>query len=129
MKMASLEIFRTAAIITLLVLLVVILWKRLRRWMLLRDVPVPQHAEVRDVTMEYHPARLRMEVRVPQAQTLHLQLLDEVHAPLAQWPDMKVEPGRHVLTCSMEGRADGTYHVEVRTTTQRTVRRFRLQQA
>lgn len=129
MKMNPLEVFRTAAIITLLVLLVVILWKRLRRWMLLRDVPVPQHAEVREVMVEYHPTRLRLEVRVPQPQTLHLQLLDEVHAPLSHWPDAEVGPGLHVLTCSMEGRVDGTYHVEVRTATQRTVRRFRLQQA
>lgn len=118
---------RTALLISLSILLVLVLYRRFRRRVLARDLPVPQHAELLRLQVAYHPARLVAEVRLPQAQRISTVLSDSAHAPIHQWPEADEAPGVRELERLLPELPEGTYHFELRTATQRTVRRFRLQ--
>lgn len=119
---------RTALIVSLSVLVLVILWKRLRQYILTKDMPAPLHAELIGLELAYHPARLRVDLKVPGPQLIHTRLLDQVHAPFHTWDDVQLQPGEHTLERALPPLADGIYFLEMATTTQRTVRQFRLQQ-
>ncbi|MFZ1695077.1 MAG: hypothetical protein WAT74_17920 [Flavobacteriales bacterium] len=118
---------RTALLITLSILLVVVLLQRFRRKVMATDLPAPQHAELRSLEVAYHPERLFAEVFLPMDQVLHTALSDEQHAPLHQWPDESATSGTKRIERTLPPLAAGTYHFEIATSTQRTVRRFRLQ--
>ncbi len=118
---------RTALLITLSILLVVVLLKRFRRRVLASDLPVPRHAELVELQVAYHPARLLVEVSLPEQQELSTALADAQHQRLHAWPPQRSEPGHHRFELPLPDLADGVYHFELATATQRTVRRFRLQ--
>ncbi|MBX2971660.1 MAG: hypothetical protein KF797_01020 [Flavobacteriales bacterium] len=120
---------RTALIVTLSALLLLILWRRLRQYILTKDMPAPLHAELLGLELAYHPARLRVVVKVPGEQVIHTRLLDQAHAPFHTWDEERLQRGEHILERALPPLADGTYFLEMATTTQRTVRQFRLQQA
>lgn len=124
----ELQSIRTALIITLSVLLVLVLWRRFKRSVVARDLPKPLHAELVAVQVEYHPARLRVVIGVPHPQAIHTALLDASHARLHHWAEMALQPGDSTVELVLPPIADGDYYLEMSTATQRTVRRFRLQQ-
>lgn len=120
---------RTALIISLSALVLVILWKRLRQHILNKDMPAPLHAELLSLELAYHPARLRVDLKVPDHQVIRTRLLDTAHTPLHTWEEAHLQRGKHTLERPLPSLADGIYFLEMATATQRTVRQFRLQQA
>lgn len=122
-------LLRNALIGTLSILLLVVLLRRFRQYVLRRDVPAPLHAELLELEVLYHPARLRVVLHMPQAGTLQLQLLDAQHCSLHAWGPVDLVRGQHDLVRELPDLPDGLFHLDVRTATQRTVRGFRLQQA
>ncbi len=125
---AELDNIRLALIISLSILLVLVLWRRFKGRVVASDMPVPLYAELVAVEVEYHPARLRVVIAVPHAQTIHTSLLDTSHARRHDWADMALQRGDSTVNLVLPSLADGDYYLEMRTSTQRTVRRFRLQQ-
>ncbi len=120
---------RTVLLISLSLLLVLVLFRRFKRNVMARDLPALAHAELLRIEVAYHPARLRVQVNMPNAQVLQTAISGADHAPLHAWPDEKRGPGTLELERVLPALADGTYHFELSTSTQRTVRQFRLQQA
>ncbi|MBL7951008.1 MAG: hypothetical protein JNM62_04755 [Flavobacteriales bacterium] len=120
---------RTALLITLSVLVVVILWRRFRQRVLAEDMPAPPHAELLGIQLAYHPARLLVELKLPSDQVIRTRLLDSSHEPFHTWSEEPVSTGTRTLERTLPTLADGTYFLEMATATQRTVRQFRLQQA
>jgi len=126
--MQDLENIRTALIITLSILVLVLAFRRLKRHVLAKDMPAPLHAEVVTLTVAYHPSRLFVELAVPEPQVIHFALLDTQHNRLHVWNDQPVLNGRLSLELALPYNPDGSYYLEMSTSTQRTVRQFRLQQ-
>jgi len=120
---------RTALLITLSILLVVVAFRRFRYSVLRKDVPAINHAELLLLEVEYHPNRLRVLMGMPDDELLHMALLDQQYAPLHTWSDATLARGQHDLALMLPALEDGLFYFEVRSTTQRTVRGFRLQQA
>jgi hypothetical protein len=56
-------------------------------------------------------------------------LLDANHQAMKDWDPIALAQGRHELQLPLAALSDGEFYFEVRTTTQRTIRGFRLQQA
>lgn len=119
---------RTALIITLSILLVVLSFRRFKQVVLRKDVPAINHAELIVLEVEYHPTRLRVVLDMPQEEEVHMALLDKTHAPFHQYADERLAKGRYELQQTLPTLSDGEYYFEVRSATQRTVRGFRLQQ-
>ncbi len=118
---------RTALLITLSILLVVILYRRFRQRVMLRDLPVVSHAELVALNVAYHPARLRVLVKVPTKQELRMHVLSLEHERVHTWPSSTQGPGEVQVELVLPELPDGTYNLEMSTSTQRTVRQFRLQ--
>lgn len=118
---------RTALLITLSILLVVVLWRRFRSHVLANDVPALLHAELVRLEVAYHPPRLHVVLNVPNEQSLTTGLLDHEHRPIHAWQSKKLAPGMHTMELALPFLADGAYFLEMTTATQRTVRQFRLQ--
>lgn len=125
----DLLILRNALLITLSITLVLVLYRRFRLAVLARQMPAPMHAELVDLLVEYHPARLRVTVKVPTQQQLSMRLLDADHKGVHEWPAERQGPGEVVLLRDMPVLPDGIFYLELSTATQRTERMFRLQQA
>lgn len=119
---------RTALIISLSAMVLLILWRRLRQYILSKDMPAPLHAELLGLQLAYHPARLRVELKVPGDQRIRTRLLDQAHAPVHGWEDVFLPCGEHVVERTLPTLTDGVYFLEMATETQRTLRQFRLQQ-
>ncbi|MBL0126865.1 MAG: hypothetical protein IPP83_05275 [Flavobacteriales bacterium] len=117
---------RTALLITLPIMLVVVLWRRFKHNVIARDLPAPQHLELLQLEVEYHPARLRVALKVPSKQTLHAFLLSAAHEQIHTWPVHVLEAGADPIHLDLPALTDGLYHVQLDTGTQRTVRQFRL---
>ncbi len=126
--MTFLDELRITLLISLSILLVAVLFRRFRRKVMAQDLPAPQHVELIGLQVAYHPVRLRVEVSIPARQELHPRLVDRDHAPLHAWPSLTLGDGEHVFELSLPGLADGEHYFELATSTQRTVRVFRLQQ-
>lgn len=124
----DLHSLRTALLITLSILLVVVLLRRFRRRVLAKDLPVNSHAELLKLEVAYHPARLRVQLHVPQDQIVHTALLDVADHHVHTWVEVPLSAGLHTIERILPELIDGLHHFEMRTTTQRTVRQFRLQQ-
>jgi hypothetical protein len=127
--MQDLENLRTALIITLSVLVLVLAFRRFKQYVLAKDMPAPLHAELLALGVLYHPARLRVDLSVPTRQTIHYALLDNAHAHVHSWEDQPAQDGRYTLELGLPELAEGRYYLEMRTATQRTLRQFRLQPA
>lgn len=119
---------RTALLITLSILLVVMAFRRFRRWVLIKDLPAINHAELLALDVQYHPARLRFLIQMPQGELLQMALLDNGHQPFHTYQDEHLANGTHELYRELPELSDGFYFFEIRSATQRTVRGFRLQQ-
>lgn len=125
----DLDTLRTVLLITLSILVVGMLFVRFRQRTLAKDLPVLQHAELLELQVAYHPARIRVVVNMPSGQTLHSALLDTRHQLLHQWPEKVLQAGKHELEHVLEDHPDGDYCFELSTSTQRTLRNFRLTRA
>ncbi|MBL7962412.1 MAG: hypothetical protein JNM31_01085 [Flavobacteriales bacterium] len=121
---------RNMLLVSLSLIFLYMLYSRYRQQVRLRDVPVARHAELITLEVAYHPARLRVHVRVrAPEETVRLRLLGEGHAAVREWPQVPVGSGDHWLELPLDQHKDGTYRLEMSTSTQRTERSFRLQQA
>lgn len=120
---------RTALLITLSILLVVILWRRFRQRVVANDMPAPLHAELLDLELAYHPARLHVHLSMPVDQDISTALLDVDHKTIHRWPSERLSAGQHRKERVLPELADGPYYLELSTDTQRTIRQFRLAQA
>jgi len=126
--MDLIENFRLTLLISLLLLLVAVLWRRFKRKVIAEDLPAPQHAELTDLQVAYHPARLRVEVTMPSRQELLPGLVDREHRSLHDWSKLTLSEGTHVIELALPELSDGEHFFQLATSTQRTVRVFRLQQ-
>ena len=124
----DLQLIRTALLITLSILLVVVLLRRFRRGVIAKDLPVNAHAELLSLDVAYHPARLQAVVRVPIDQILHTGLVDEQDHHSFAWTEVPVKSGTQTLERPLPPLEDGVHRFEMRTTTQRTVRQFTMRQ-
>ncbi|MFT3885588.1 MAG: hypothetical protein QM724_09200 [Flavobacteriales bacterium] len=120
---------RIALLISLSILLVAVLYKRFKQYVMVRDLPAPLHAELVRVEVMYHPTRLRVELIAPKDQEVMPAVLSETHAPVHGWPSRLVAQGQQVLELELPGRTDGVYFFELATESQRTERKFILRQA
>lgn len=123
------ENLRIALTITLSILLLLVLFRRFRDRVMRHDLPVAGHAELIGLQVAYHPARLLVRVRMPQARSLSWTLLDHSHQELHRWPDQLLHAGEQAVELTLDARADGIYHLQMASDSQRTIRRFRLAQA
>lgn len=126
--MDLIENLRLALLISLILLLVAILWRRFKRKVIAEDLPAPQHAELTDLQVAYHPPRLRVEVTMPSRQELQPSLVDRDHDALHHWSKLTLANGSHVFELDLPGLPDGEHYFQLASSTQRTVRVFRLQQ-
>ncbi|MCB0793155.1 MAG: hypothetical protein KDB88_00330 [Flavobacteriales bacterium] len=124
----DLQALRTALVITLTILLVIILFRRFRDRVMKKDRPAASHVELLALTVAYHPARLCIDISLPRAQQVHGRLLDLEHHELHRWEPVEMAPGGHVLELALVDVRDGAYYFEMSTSSQRTLRRFRLEQ-
>ncbi|MBL8011351.1 MAG: hypothetical protein JNJ64_12175 [Flavobacteriales bacterium] len=122
------ENLRIALTITLSILLLLVLLRRFRDRVVRHDLPVAGHAELIGLQVAYHPARLLVRVRMPQARSMSWTLLDQAHHELHRWPDLPLQAGDHAVELALDARADGIYHLQMASESQRTIRRFRLAQ-
>ena len=120
---------RVALLISLSILFVAMMWRRFKRRVMENERPVVSHAELLALQVEYHPERLRVEVLLPAAEELRSAMLDMDHRVLQHWPAEKKNVGTHVLELPIGYATDGEYYYELATTSQRTVRKFRLKRA
>jgi len=119
---------RLTLLITLSILFLVLLYRRLKERVVARELPAPQHAQLIALEVMYHPARLRVELTVPSDQEIFPAMLSPVHDPLHTWPTEQFAKGRHVMVLPLNGRGDGEYFFELGTSSQRTVRKFNVRQ-
>jgi hypothetical protein len=124
--MAWMDQLRVALLLSLSVLFVAMVWRRFTRQVMTAERPVPLHAELLALHVEYHPERLRIEVVLPMAEELRPAMLDLAHRSLQHWEGFRKEAGTHVLELPLGPAADGEYYFELATSSQRTVRKFRL---
>jgi len=126
---ASLENLRIVLTITLSILLLVVLFRRFRNKVVSEELPIAGHAELRGLQVAYHPQRLLVQVRLHAPRRIAFCLLDEAHRPLRDWDARDLPAGDGALELALDGEAEGTYHLQRSTGTQRIIRRFRLSQA
>ncbi len=122
--MPSLENIRSILLITLSILLVAVLYRRFRLHVVAQHMPVRRHAELTGLLVAYHPARLRVEVKVPAEQAVRMVMLDADHRELHAWPAIELAAGGHTVELELPTDRTGTHFLELRTDTQRTVRQF-----
>lgn len=128
--MGALDTLRSALLITLPVVLIAVLWRKFKLRTLARELPAPAHAELLDLQVAYHPSRLRALVNIPgdREQEIHTALLNAGYNTIHRWPVRSLPTGEHWLERPLIDLPDGDHYFEMGTATQRTVRRFRLQQ-
>ena len=120
---------RIALLISLTLLFVVMVFRRFKRRVMRDERPVASHAELLALHVEYHPERLRVEVLLPGPEELRPAMLDRAHGPFKDWPTQGKAAGKHVLELPIGAAPDGEYYFELATSSQRTVRKFRLKRA
>jgi len=124
--MAWIDTLRITLLISLSILVVAMLYRRFRMKVMARDLPAPLHAELMDLQVAYHPARLRVVVDMPARQELFPRLVDRDHRAWHAWPALTLAKGEHAFELDLPTLADGEHFFELATSTQRTVRVFRL---
>lgn len=127
--MDTIDIIRTALLITLPVTLLAVLYKRFKLRTLHKEMPAAAHAELIGLEVAYHPPRLKAWVKVPAARRIRTAVLDGSYREIHRWEDQQMDHGEHWIDRPLPSLADGSYHFEISTGTQRTVRRFHLLQA
>ena len=124
--MAWVDQLRIALLISLSLLFLVMVFRRFKRRVMRDERPVASHAELLALQVEYHPERLRVEVLLPGPEELRPAMLDMGHGPYKNWPAQSKKEGKHVLELPIGAAPDGEYYFELATSSQRTVRKFRL---
>lgn len=124
--MTLLNELRVALLISLSILFVAMVWRRFKRRVMQNERPVALHAELLALQVEYHPERLRAEVLLPAGEELRSAMLDVEHRVMQSWSNGWKEQGTHVLELPIDPAPDGEYYYELATSSQRTVRKFRL---
>lgn len=124
-----LEDFRLTLLITLSILVVVIVVRRVKQYIRTHHMPVQQHVELQAVEVMYHPVQLRVQMNMPHAEEVFPAMLTHTHAPVRSWPAVRMEQGEQVLELPLEAGTEGTFFFEIATATQRTERRFIVRQA
>jgi hypothetical protein len=124
--MTLLDSIRIALLLSLSILFVFMLFRLFKNRTMARDLPVRQHAELLGVQVLHHPARLRVEVRMPRFEAVHLSLLSMDDAVLHQWPQQALEKGDHAVELSLIDRPADEYYLLITTDSQTTRRRFQL---
>jgi hypothetical protein len=119
----DLDALRLALTASLALLLLMLLFRRLRHRAIVQQAPVANHAELLLLQVAYHPQRLQVRLRLFGAEEVTLSLLDEQYITVHTWPAERMPAGEHTLERMMDQRA-GTYYFELRTASQRTERRF-----
>lgn len=120
---------RVALLISLSLLFAAMVWRRFKRHAMQAERPVMSHAELLSLQVEYHPARLRVEVQLPATEELRSAMLDLDSRLLQSWSADRKERGTHVLELPIGSAADGEDYFELATSSQRTIRKFRLKRA
>jgi hypothetical protein len=123
------DTLRTSLLLSLSLLVLFLLARRFKQMVMAKDLPAPLHAELLALQVLYHPVRLRMEVRLPHAETITPAQLNEAHARVHAWDAVPLEAGDHVLELPVDHATDGIHFFEMSTSSQRTVRKFELKQA
>jgi len=124
--MTWLDQLRPALLISLTVLFAAMLYRRFKRKTMAEERPVASHAELLALHVEYHPERLRAEFLLPGPEEVRPAMLDLGHRRFRDWPAQSREEGTHVLELPIGPAPDGEYYFELATSSQRTVRKFRL---
>lgn len=124
--MAWVDQLRLTLLISLSLLFTVMVWRRFKRRVVRDERPVALHAELLALQVEYHPERIRIEVSLPGPEELRLSMLDLRNDRVQQWPALSKAAGAHLLELPVNGAPDGEYYFELATSSQRTVRKFRL---
>ncbi len=119
---------RTTLLITLAILVVVIAFRRYRRYILLKHLPVAQHVRLESIEVAYHPERLRVQLELPVGTEVFTAMLGSDHVLLKKWPAMHMPKGTQLLELPLEAGQQGVFFLEVATGTQRTERRFTVRQ-
>jgi hypothetical protein len=127
--MAWVDHLRTALLISLSLLFMAMIFRRFKRKAMNEERPVASHAELLALHVEYHPERIRIEVLLPGPEEVRPAMLDKGQQPFHIWPAISKEEGRHVLELPIGPAPDGEYYFELATSSQRTVRKFRLKRA
>ena len=125
----ELETVRTALLITLSILFLVLVFRWYRDKVRANELPAPSHAELIALEVAYHPARLHVHLHMHAGRKLGTVLLDGSHQVIHRWDEEVVNAGDHHLLRQLPELRAGTYYLEVATSTQRIVRQFRLQPA
>ena len=120
---------RTALLISLSLLFIAMAFRRFKRKAMEAERPVASHAELLALQVEYHPERIRAEVLLPGPEEVRAAMLDMGHQLFQNWPVQSKEGGTHVLELPIGPAPDGEYYFELATSSQRTVRKFRLKRA
>lgn len=121
------DIIRDALIGSLAILLLLMVFRRKRQKIMQEDLPAPSHAELISLEVAYHPARLHVVMSLPESSSIGTAILDQQHHLKYSWPEDRFEKGLNALERTLPPLTDGVYYLEVSTSTQRTVRQFRLQ--
>ncbi|HEY0979169.1 MAG TPA: hypothetical protein VGE21_16980 [Flavobacteriales bacterium] len=120
---------RIGLLISLSLLLLAVAYRRFRRHVIAKHMPVKQHAELLDLTVAYHPTRLRAEIMVPEPQELVPTMLDGGHVLEHTWNTIHLKPGQHVVEFPLgEGRS-GEHYFHLASHSQSTVRKFTVRAA
>ncbi len=124
-----LHTLRLTLLISLSILVVVMLWRRLKRKVIAHDLPAPSHAELIGLRVAYHPERLRVEVSMPAKEELRPSMLNMAYEELHTWPALNMGKGTHVFELVLNGHADGEYYFQLATSSQLTVRKFKVKRS
>lgn len=120
---------RIGLLISLSLLLLAVAYRRFRRYVIAKHMPVKQHAELLSLMVAYHPTRLRAEIAVPDPQELRPSMLDAGHTLLHTWNTIRLEKGEHVVEFPLgEGRS-GDHYFHLASHSQSTVRKFIVREA
>jgi hypothetical protein len=125
----ELVVLRTVLLISLSITLIYMLYRRFRYNTLQKDVPVVQHAELTGLDVAYHPCRLHLGLRVPRAQELWADLLDDQWQRVHSWPSRVIEAGKQQWELPLDDRDAGTYYLRLWSVGQSTERKFTLRTA
>ncbi len=125
----DLVVLRIVLLITLSATVLWLLYRRFRYNTLMKHVPVVRHAELTSIQVGYHPTRLHLSLKLPHAQELGAQVLNDRWEQLHDWPRAIHKAGLQQWELPLEGLHDGIYYLRLTSVGQSTERQFILRSA
>lgn len=119
---------RIGLLISLSLLLVAVAYRRFRLHVMAKHMPVRQHAELLELTVSYHPSRLRAVIAVPEPQELFPSMLGPDHQQQLAWGRFRLTKGEHVVEFPLDGQPAGEHYFKLASHSQSTVRKFLIRQ-